>query len=260
MVDPYLAAVGSVVGVSLLSLIGASALAMRSLVFERGMFVLVSLAVGALFGDAIIHLIPEAFDGIADPTRASLYILAGILAFFILEKFLLWHHHHGADEGHTDHVEMRGDGARVKPLGYLVLLSDGVHNLVDGVVIGASYLISIEVGIATTIAIVLHEIPHEFADFALLLHSGFSRARALFLNFISALPAVAGTFAVLILGNLDETIVPIAAAIAAGNFLYIAGADLVPELHKHPGFRRSLVQFIAILAGIGLMLALLVLE
>ncbi len=260
MFEPYLYALGSVVAVSLISLIGATALAVNTALLSRSLFVMVSVAVGALFGDAIIHLIPEAFESIANPTHASLYVLAGILGFFILEKFLLWHHHHDAEDEHEGHVMLRDESGKIRPLGYLILLSDGIHNFVDGVIIGAAYLVSVEVGIATTVAIALHEVPHEFADFALLIHSGFSRARALALNFLSALPAVLGTVAVFFMRDLDATIVPIAVAIAAGNFLYIAGSDLVPELHKHSGIRNALAQFFFILIGIGLMLALLTFE
>lgn len=261
MADPYLYAFGSVALVSLVSLIGAATLAFKTPIIERGMFIMISLAVGALFGDALIHLIPEAFENIADPTRASLYILAGIVGFFILEKFLLWHHHHGVEDGHGDDVEMRdASSRRIKPLGYLILLSDGVHNFIDGIIIGASYLISVEVGIATTVAIIVHEIPHEFSDFALLIHSGFSRVRALALNFVSALLAVAGTAVVFLAQNAHESFIPIAAAVAAGGFLYIAGSDLVPELHKHVRPQHAFLQLVAILVGIGLMLALLLIE
>jgi zinc and cadmium transporter len=260
MFEVPLYAFGSVAAVSLISLIGATALTLNTALLSRSLFILMSIAVGALFGDAIIHLIPEAFASITNPTHASLYILAGILGFFILEKFLLWHHHHDAEDEHEGHVALRDERGAIRPLGYLVLLSDGIHNFVDGVIIGAAYLISIEVGIATTVAIFLHEVPHEFSDFALLIHSGFTRARALFLNFLSALPAVAGTALALVFGDIESSLVPIAAAIAAGNFLYIAGSDLVPELHKHVGLGRAFTQFIFILVGIGLMLALLLLE
>ena len=260
MFEPSLYAFASVGIISVISLIGAATLPLRGVALNRFLFVMVSVAVGALFGDAVIHLIPETFELIPDATQASLYILAGVLGFFVLEKFLLWHHHHDAEDEHTDPVEIRDESGKIRPLGYLVLASDGVHNFVDGMIIAAAYLVSVEVGIATTIAIALHEVPHEFADFALLIHAGFSRARALVMNFISALTALVGAAVVFFIGNVDQTIIPIAIAFGAGNFLYIAGSDLVPELHKHRGAGNALAQFFFILVGIALMLALLLFE
>src|SRR3989344_547010 len=169
----------SVVIVSAISLVGILALTINERLLKRLIFVLVSLATGALLGDALIHLIPESFEKGGDATLTSLLILGGILLFFVLEKFLHWHHKHG----HELHEEDCDDTALpitkkdsgVMSLGYLILISDGFHNLIDGMIISASYLVSIEVGIATTIAIILHEIPQEIGDFGVLLHSGFSK-------------------------------------------------------------------------------------
>ncbi len=250
-------ALSSVAIVSLISLIGVFALSLKENLLRKGVFLMVSLAVGALFGDALIHLIPESFEQIENPVTASLLILSGILGFLILEKILRWHHGHGhdcEDELCKDDVEEKR--SRVQPLGFLILTSDGLHNLIDGVIIGASYLISIEVGIATTIAIVLHEIPQEISDFGLLLHSGFSKARALLVNFLSALSAFIGVGIALLIGNNNETFIPVALALAAGSFIYIAGSDLVPELHKTNNIKQSLQQIVAILIGIGIMLLL----
>jgi zinc and cadmium transporter len=236
----------------------------RESILHRSLFLLVSLAVGALFGDAIVHLIPEAFEEIGNATTTSLAILLGVIGFLALEKFLRWRHEHGHGTAleHTDEEIPMADPARqrILPLGWLVLISDGIHNFVDGILIGASYLVSIEVGIATTIAIVLHEIPHEFSDFALLIHAGFSKARALFLNFLSALVAVLGTSVALLISERVEGMVPLMVAFGAGSFLYIAGSDLVPELHKTSNLTHSFLQFLAILIGIGIMFSLLLLE
>ena len=259
-------AFGSVIAVSLISLVGAATLFLKPSLLQRGLFLLVSLAVGALFGDALIHLLPESFEEMGNPLLASSLALGGIMVFLLFEKFLHWHHAHG--HGTADHLEesvalaeKAGAGEpRIKPIGWLVLFSDGIHNFIDGILIGASYLISIEVGIATTIAIALHEIPHEISDFGLLIHAGFSRARALFMNLLSALTAVVGTAFALIIGTMSETLVPFALAFGAGAFLYIAGSDLVPELHKTTRMRDSFFQFMAILLGIALMFALLVVE
>jgi zinc and cadmium transporter len=148
----------------------------------------------------------------------------------------------------------------VKPIGSLIIASDSIHNLIDGMIIGVSYLISIEIGIATTVAIILHEIPQEISDFALLIYAGYSKTKALLLNFISSLFAVAGTIIVYVFGSSVESFVPLMIAFGAGGFLYIAGSDLVPEIHKTSDIRKSLQQFIAIIIGIGIMFILLAFE
>lgn len=252
-------AIGSVIVVSLISLVGILTLSWQERFLQKCLFVLVSLAVGALFGDAIIHLIPEALEGFSETRSAALWILGGILLFFSIEKFLHWHHHHSTHGP----LEMGGaptHEAHKNPLGALIFTADGLHNLIDGVIIGASYLISIEVGIATTLAVILHEIPQEIGDFAILLHAGFSKMTALLINFSSALLSFVGVFLVFALGTVSEQFLPAMTALAAGSFLYIAGSDLVPELHKTTRFRESLIQFIAVVAGIALMWALIFIE
>lgn len=253
----------SVFIVSLISFVGILAISVKESALRKWVLVLVSLAVGALLGDALLHLIPEAFKESANTMLTSLLIIGGILLFFVLEKFLHWHHHHG----HELHEEECLDGQvkdaareRVKPLGYLILVSDGFHNFIDGVIIAASYFISIEVGIATTIAIILHEIPQEIGDFGILLHAGFSRLKALAVNFLSALFAVLGVAVVFLFGESAEIFAAAVIPFAAGGFLYIAGSDLVPELHKTTQLKSSLIQLLAMAAGILAMVALLLFE
>lgn len=257
--SPILYALASVTIVSLISLVGIFVLSLQERFLNRMLFVLVSLSAGALFGDAIIHLIPEALENVASPALTSFVILSGIITFLVFEKFLRWRHEHGAEEEDI-RKGMDPEHTHIKPVGHLVLFSDGVHNFIDGVIIGASYLVSIEVGIATTIAIVLHEIPQEIGDFALLIHAGFTKRKALFMNFLTALSAILGTIFVLVLSTSIEKIIPFAIAFAAGSFLYIAGSDLIPEIHKTRDVKKSIIQFIAILVGIGMMFALLLLE
>lgn len=251
-------AFASVIVVSLISFIGILTLLLNQKVLNKSIFLLVSVAVGALFGDAIIHLIPEAFDNIQNPAIVSLFILIGIISFLVLEKFLRWRHSHGYDCEYKecDHEKTEA----TKPVGLLVIASDSVHNFIDGMIIGISYLISIEIGIATTIAIILHEIPQEISDFALLIHAGFNKTKALLLNFVSSLSAVTGAIVVFAFGATTESFVPVMIAFAAGGFLYIAGSDLVPELHKTSNIKKSLQQFIAIIIGIAIMFALLAFE
>jgi zinc and cadmium transporter len=176
--------------------------------------------------------------------------IAGILIFFGLEKFLHWHHHGEQEDKELQHIH---------PVGKLVLFSDGVHNFIDGIIIGASFLISPSVGLATTLAVVLHEIPQEIGDFAVLLHAGYSKARALWLNFLSAILSIAGVVLILVMhkaGAIAEIILPI----AAGGFIYIAVADLIPELHKTKETKNSIVQFVAVLTGVLIMALLTLME
>jgi len=248
---PLLLSLTAVAAVSAISLVGLITLSWKESFLRKILFLLVSLAVGALLGDAFIHLLPEAFEE-AGATATSIFVLAGILSFLMLEKFLHWHHSHGDDAGE--------DHERKHPLGHLVIVSDSVHNLVDGIAIGAAFLVSPEIGIATTIAIALHEIPQEIGDFGLLLHSGYSRAKALMVNFFSALTAFLGVGIAFWLADTSEQLIPLVAAFAAGNFIYIALADLVPELHKTVGGKRSIAQFLVILVGLGAMVGLTQLE
>lgn len=243
----YIYAFGGVILVSLISFVGVFSLAMREEWVRKYVFLLVSLAVGALLGDAFIHLIPESFEeGIPS---VGLFVIIGIVIFFILEKILHWHHHQ--DDTGEHHIH---------PAGKLVLLSDGVHNFIDGVIIGASFMASLPLGLATTLAVILHEIPQEIGDFAVLLHSGYTAKRALYLNFLSALLAIFGTAVAFILGNKGEAFTIWILPFAAGGFIYIALSDLIPELHKTKEPEHSVLQFVALAIGVLAMLALTLLE
>lgn len=245
----YFFALLSVVIVSLVSLIGVITLSINESVVRKYIFLFVSLAVGALLGDAFIHLIPEALETSSDPLLISLLIITGILIFFVLEEFLHWHHH-------SDDIEKH----HIQPVGNLVLFSDGVHNFIDGIIIGASFLVNIPVGIATTMAVILHEIPQEIGDFAVLLHAGYTRKKALRINFMSGLTAVVGTIVSFMLQGSVEGFTSLVLPIAAGGFIYISIADLIPELHKTKKLNHSLYQLVALLLGIVLMVSLIYLE
>jgi len=252
--NPQLYAIGSVILVSLVSLVGIVALSVREQSLKKVLHLVVALAAGALLGDAFIHLIPEALEKMA-ALSFSAAVLGGMVIFFILEKVLRWHHHHNTHE--NGHPEI---STQVSPLGPLILIADGVHNFVDGIVIGASYLVSIPAGIATTLAVFLHEIPQEISDFSLLLFAGYSRKKALLFNFLSALTAVIGTVLALLLGGALESFNTAAAAVTAGGFIYIAAADLVPELHEKHSAKDSLAQLLGLILGIGAMFLLVFLE
>lgn len=247
---PSLLAIGSVVAVSLVSLVGVMFAALCEGAIKKWLFFLISFAVGGLIGDVFIHILPEmAEDDAAFFPTASLIVVAGILLSFLLEKVIHWRHCHSVD-----------CATHVKPLGTLSLVGDAVHNIVDGLLIASSYLVDVRAGIATTIAVVLHEIPQEFGDYAILIHSGYSKGRAVFLNFLTALTAVAGALFVLVartsLPDLERYLFPL----VAGNFLYIAVADLLPELHKQTRVGNSLLQMFGVLLGIALMYALTLFE
>ena len=244
----------SVLLVSFISLVGVLTLAVNERVLRRYLHLLVSLAVGALLGGAFIHLIPEAFAEADSSIAVSLEIIGGIVLFLVLEKFLHIHHHAG------DACENSKQGTHIHPVGRMILIADGAHNFIDGIVIGAAYLVSIEAGVAATFAIILHEIPQEVSDFGVLLHAGYSTRRALVVNFLSALTAVAGTVLVLVAQNVGEQLTVYLPPLAAGSFIYIAMSDLIPEMHKNKSVAAATAQVATAFLGIGAMLALAFLE
>lgn len=259
MTIAVLLALGSVMVVSLISLSGLAVLSVNESRLRDALHGIVALAAGTLFGDALVHLLPDAFKEIDNPLLVSIWVLIGIVGFFALEKFLHWHHHHTTPKEEAAEFHMEHAPGKIHPIGRLVLVSDGVHNFVDGVIIAASYLVGIPIGLATTLAVILHEIPQEIGDFGLLLHAGYTRGRALFVNFLSALTAVLGTVALFVIPNVRDY-APYVLAFTAGAFIYIAGSDIVPELHKTKAAVPSLVQLFAIVAGVALMFALLLIE
>lgn len=241
--------IASVFAVSLISFIGLFTLSLSTTLLNRGLLYMISFSAGALFGDAFIHLLPEVVEEYGFGINISLFILSGIVFSFVVEKFIHWRHcHHPTTSNHPH------------PFALMNLVGDAVHNLIDGLIIGASYLISIPVGFATTIAVILHEIPQEIGDFGVLLHGGFSKKMALLLNFLTALVSFVGLFIALYLGVSTENMTMFLIPFAAGNFIYIAGSDLIPELHKEVGVTKSLSQLLTFLLGIAIMFALLLVE
>lgn len=245
----------SVLIVSATSLVGIITIGLNIDRLKRVVLVLVALSAGALFGDVFFHLIPGVFNETEDPIKMGWYIASGILLFFVLEKFLHWRHSHEAHKCEGPNCE-----EPIKPLGSLILVSDGLHNLIDGLVIGAAYLISLPVGIATTIAVIFHEIPQEIGDFGILIHSGFSKVKALLYNLASSLLSVIGAVVALALGSRLDNSVVLISAFAIGGFLYIAGSDLVPELNKTSTIKGTIRQFSAMFLGIFIMYLLLFIE
>ena len=249
MTSPWLYALISVVAVSSVSLIGLITVSWTQRRLEQVVFVMVSVAVGAMFGNVFIHLLPYAFHDEQTHQQTSLLILSGIMVFFLMEKFLLCRHEH-----------LTSTWSEIQPFGYMSLLADGLHNFLDGILIGASYLVNVSAGVGTTVAILLHEIPQEIGDFGVLLHAGFKKPDALLWNFLSAMLAVVGTVFALWLGEAVQRFPASMLPFAAGGFIYIAGSDLVPELHKERDPVKSLLQLGAIAVGIGAMFLVTLLE
>jgi zinc and cadmium transporter len=238
----------SVLIVSLISLVGIITFALTEKKLKGILLLLVSFAAGSLFGGAFIHLIPEAIEEIGLET-VPVFVLLGVILFLILEKFIHWRHCHIPTSSSHPH-----------PLGMMNLVGDGLHNLLDGMVIAASYMVSFNVGIATTIAVVLHEIPQEIGDFGVLVHAGYSKVKALFFNFLSAAVAVLGAIIVLVIGSRAMGFTNALLPITAGGFIYIAGSDLIPELKKDCSLKSNFLQFFWFILGIALMFGLTLLE
>jgi zinc and cadmium transporter len=240
----------SVILVSLISLIGIFTLFLNKDLPKKMLLFLISFSVGGLFGDAFIHLLPESFEKLGADLTTSLYIVSGILIFFVLEKFIRWRHCHFAAPEECP-----------RPVAAMNLVGDSVHNLIDGMLIGASYTVSIPIGISTTLAIILHEIPQELGEFGVLVHSGLSVKKAIVFNFLSALtPILGGAIISLFAGSHIEGYSSILLPITAGGFIYIAGSDLIPELQHECKLSISVLQFISIILGVGIMALLVLLE
>jgi len=238
----------SVLIISIISLVGIFTLGIKIKTLQKILHFFVAFSAGALLGDTFLHLLPEANEKNPSSTVA-IAIIIGVLFFFALEKILRWRHCH--EEGCEDHP---------KHLGYMNFVGDGLHNFIDGVLIGASFMASIPIGIATTTAVILHEIPQELGDFGVLLHSGFSKGKALWLNFLSATLAIIGALLILIIGNVAISFTNFIVPVAAGGFLYIALSDLIPELHKETKWQNAISQIFFIALGVGIMYLLLFLE
>ena len=228
-----------------MSFVGVFALSLKIEKLKKITFLLVSLSAGTLLGGAFLHLIPEAIKETGLKDYFWLIILSGILLFFLMEKIICWRHCHVPTSHDHPH-----------PLGKMNLIGDGFHNFLDGIIIAAAFLMDINLGIITTIAVVIHEIPQEIGDFGVLIHAGYTRAKALTLNFVIALFSLFGAVMTLLLSQFFENIIPFIIPLTAGGFIYIATADLIPELKKDVSPSKSILQFITILIGVGIMLLL----
>ncbi len=226
--------------ISLVAFVGALTLLLKEELLNKILLVLVAFSAGALLGGAFFHLIPEAIEEVGESQIFSVFLalIAGFCAFFILEHFIKWHHHHS-----MRHPE-------IKSFSYLILVSDGLHNFIDGVVIAASFLVSLPIGIMTSMMVVLHEIPQEIGDFGVLIYGGIKKTKALFLNFLSGITAIfGGVVGYFLAEKIGDSIVYLL-PFAAGTFIYVACSDLIPEIKE----KTSKTNFFVFLLGIGLMI------
>ncbi|MBU1998446.1 MAG: ZIP family metal transporter [Candidatus Omnitrophota bacterium] len=230
----------STILVSVISFVGVFTLFIKKRLLHEVLFYLIGFSAGALIGGAFLHLMPEALESAKGSISVFYYFILGTVIFFALERYLCWRHCH---EDHCD----------VHAFTYLSLVGDGFHNLLDGLIIAVSYLVSTKLGIATTLAVIMHEIPQELGDFGVLIYGGFTKKKALLYNFFSALLAVVGALIGYILndkvGSLSSVIVPV----TAGGFVYIASSDLIPQIHKEKNLKNSSLAFLAFLLGIAFM-------
>jgi zinc and cadmium transporter len=229
---------------SVLALSGSLTLLLPERSFERVIPPLVALAAGTLIGGALLHMLPEAVAAMGNDLELYVWLVAGFVSFFVLEQFLHWHHCHRAVSRHG-------------PLGYLILVADGAHNFIGGLAVAGAFLVDIRVGLITWVAAAAHEVPQELGDFGILVHAGWSKRRALAFNFASALTFLIGGWVAYALSGAYEVtwLLPF----AAGNFVYIAAADLLPELTEYPEAARKLLLTTMFMLGLGLLLIVAIL-
>ena len=237
--------VGSSLLMSVIALVGSVTLLLKKSTLDRLILPLVSFAAGSLIGGAFFHMIPAGIAEMGSTTAFYCWILAGFIVFMALEQLLHWHHCH------------RASANCKKPLTYLILIGDGLHNFIGGLAIAGTFLIDIRLGIMTWLAAAAHEIPQELGDFGVLIHGGWSKGKALLFNVLSALTfLLGGLVAYTVSLNINIAfLIPF----AAGNFIYIGASDLVPEVSKHENLKENAVNLMAFVFGVGLMLIIKIL-
>ena len=224
---------------SALALVGGASVLIRESLFRRLVMPLVALAAGALLGGAMFHMLPQSMSVLDDTLSVVVWAVAGLFAFHVLEQFLHWHHCHRPVSEHG-------------PLGYMILVADGLHNLIGGLAVGSAFVVDVRLGIVTWLVAAAHEVPQELGDFGILIHSGWSRRHALMFNFASALTfPLGGLIAYALAGRVD---VAVLVPFAAGNFIYIAVADLLPEIATSPVPREKVLHTLTFGAGLVLLL------
>lgn len=239
---PLLWILASSVILAVISLAGGLALLISRSKFKDIISHLVSLSAGALLGGALVHLIPESIDELGNNLTTSLLVVGGLVFFYILEQFIHWHHCHREVEDH------------VHPVSYLLLVADSVHNFIDGLAVASSFVISPDLGLATLIAVSTHELPQELGDFGVMIHSGWSVRKALWINLLSSLTFLVGALVAYFVSTSIN--ISYLLPIAAGGFIYIAAVDLLPQVNKECEQKTKLSYFTWFVMGIGLLVLL----
>jgi len=237
---------------SLFSLVGIYALSLKEKKLHSILLVLVAFSAGSILGAAYFDLLPEAIE-LVEESVVFIYITLGFILFFFLERFIYWYHGHGHE---TDISAKTADRASNKGFAYLNLIGDGIHNFTDGMVIAASFLLGFSVGLATTVAVIFHELPQEMGDYGILVYAGFKRGRALLLNFVVALTVILGGISAVFFIETIEALSGLLIAFSAGGFIYLASSELIPKLHEEKNFKKSVVQFVMFILGISLIWSL----
>jgi len=233
----FIFAISASLIVSIISLIGIFSLIIKENILQKILFGLVGFSAGALIGGAFLHILPEVLTESKSTAAVFYFVIAGIVLFFLMERYFYWRHcHEGVCDVHT--------------FTYLNLIGDGLHNFIDGMVIAASFVVSVRLGIITTLAVIFHEIPQELGDFAVLVYGGFSKKKALFYNYVSAFMAVVGAILGFVLSDISRGFSNFILPLTAGGFIYVASSDLIPEIHKESNRRRSGLAMLSFLAGI----------
>ena len=234
--------------ISLIAFVGTLVLFLKESFLNRIILIFVAFSAGSLIGSAFLHLIPEAILSTRINETSLLttftYLIIGFCVFFILEQVIRWHHHHS-----TSHPQ-------IMPFSILILLGDGIHNFIDGLIIAASFLVNFPIGISTAVAVAIHEIPQEIGDYGVLVYGGIQKVKALFLNFISAISVLFGGIVGYLLHTMIGESIVLFLPFAAGNFIYIASTDLIPEIRYKESLKRSFFRFIVFMAGLGVMASL----
>lgn len=227
--------------ISLIAFLGTLTLFLKEELLDKILLTLVAFSAGALLGGAFFHLLPEAIVEVGTEEKSLLilflYLILGFCVFFVLEQFMKWHHHHAIHP------------PKIRSFSYLILISDGIHNFIDGLIIAASFMVAFPVGVVTALAVALHEIPQEIGDYGILVYGGFNKVKALFLNFLSAITVIAGGIAGFFLSGKIGSSVVYLLPFAAGQFIYIAASDLIPEI-KNENSKKSIINFLVFLLGV----------
>ncbi len=226
-------------GLSAVSLVGAFTLLLKENILKKIIHPLVAFSAGSLMGGAMLHLLPESIEISGQVKTIFIFAIIGFTTFFALEQFIHWHHCHRAPSEHKH------------PVTYMILVSDAIHNFLDGLAIGSAFMINTHLGIVTTIAIAMHEIPQELGDFGILLNGGWKKAKALLFNFLSGLTMLLGGLLAYFFAK--EIDISYLLPFAAGNFIYIAASDLIPEVKHRDNIKQNIIHFITFILGVALM-------